>query len=236
MIQLNLLPDVKLEYLRAERSRRLVLSSAILVAAAAIAILVLLLGVDYVQKAQINSLSHKINSASNTLKNKPNISKILTVQNQLESLTALHAGKPAAQRLFSNYLDQVTPAAADIADLHIDFKQQTVTITGSADALSTVNKYVDTLKFTNYTTDSNTTPTKAFNNVVLTSFSLNSGSKDSSQAASYEISLSYDPAIFDVTKNVKLSVPSITTTRSQLDQPGDLFKAAPTTTKAQGAQ
>ncbi|HXR49835.1 MAG TPA: hypothetical protein VN778_02310, partial [Verrucomicrobiae bacterium] len=181
MVQLNLLPDVKLDYIRAQRSRRLVLSISVLVTGIVVLALVLLLLADVAQKKHLSDLSRDIQNESSELQQKPDISKILTVQNQLESLTTLHSGKPAASRLFNNYLDQVTPAAASIASFDIDFTQQTVTITGTADALSTINKYVDTLKFTTYTTDSNKTPTKAFSDVVLSSFGFANNAQDKSQ-------------------------------------------------------
>jgi len=226
MIQLNLLPDVKLEYIKAQRSRRLVISSAVIVSLVAIGLLVILLSVSGLQKKHISDLTKDIASQSHQLQQKPQVDKILTVQNQLESLTALHAGKPAASQLFS-YLNQVTPTQVNITSFNVDFTVQTMTITGTADALSSVNKYVDTLKFTKYTTDASDASTTAFNNVVLTSFGLSSGSHDTTQAATYTVNLAYDPKIFDITQKVSLDVPNLVTTRSNVDQPGDLFKAAP---------
>jgi len=226
MIQLNLLPDVKLEYIKAQRSRRLVTSSAVLVSLIAIGLLVILLAVSGLQKKHISDLTNDIANQSRQLQQKPQVDKILTVQNQLESLTALHAAKPAASQLF-DYLNQVTPTQVNITSFNVDFTAQTMTITGTADALSSVNKYVDTLKFTKYTTDTNDTSTAAFNNVVLSSFGLSSGSHDSTQAATYTVNVAYDPKIFDITQKVSLDVPNLVTTRSNVDQPGDLFKAAP---------
>lgn len=230
MIQLNLLPDVKLDYIKAERSRRLVLSISVLVALASIVLLILMLSVDGLQKKHLNDLTHDITSESTKLQNEPQIDKILTVQNQLGSLTALHAQEPAAGRLF-DYLNQVTPANVNITDLKVDFTQQTMTITGTADSLSNVNKYIDTLKYTTFTSTSNPKSQPAFNNIVLSSFSLNNSSQAANQAANYTITLSYDKTIFDITQNVKLSVPSITTTRLSVGQPSDLFTAAPPTPK-----
>lgn len=224
MIQLNLLPDVKLEYIKAQRARRLVLTVSILVGAAAIAVLALLLSVDGLQKKHLSDLNRDIGAESSKLQNEPQIDKILTVQNQLQSLTALHAGKPAATRLF-DYLTEVTPAQVSINNFSIDFTKQTATITGTADALSSINKYIDTLKYTTYTSDSQSGNTPAFSSVVLSSFSLNSSSKDSTQAANYTATLSYDKNIFDITQKITLTIPSLTTTRLGLQQPTDLFKA-----------
>jgi Tfp pilus assembly protein PilN len=236
MIQLNLLPDVKLYYIKAQRQRRLVISISVLVTAGAIALLLLLLSVNGLQKKHLSDLTKDINKENSQLQHKSNITKILTVQDQLQSLTPLHDAKPAAARLFDN-LNQVTPASVSITTFNIDFTQQTATITGTSDSLSNVNQYVDTLKFITYTTgDSNSKATPAFNNVVLSSFGLNTGAKDASQAASYTITLSYDKTIFDITQKVELTVPTATTTRSQVSQPSDLFKTTPTAPTTGGAR
>jgi Tfp pilus assembly protein PilN len=231
MIQLNLLPDVKLEYIKAERSRRLVLSVSFLVAAVSVVLLLLLLSVDGLQHKHLSDLTKDINSESSKLQNEPQIDKILTVQNQLNSLTNLHSQEPAAGRLF-DYLNETTPSNVDITDFTIDFTQQTATITGTSANLANVNQYIDTLKYTTYTTSDNSSSQPAFSSIVLSSFSLNSSAQDATQAASYTITLSYDKNIFDITQNVKLSVPSVTTTRLSVDQPTDLFKAAPATNGA----
>jgi len=236
MIQLNLLPDIKLAYIKAERTRRLVLSVSFLVAAAAVVILLLLLSVDGLQKKHLSDLNKDIKSESSKLQGEPQIKKILTVQNQLDSLTDLHAQEPAASRLF-DYLNEVTPTSVSISDFTIDFTQQTTTITGTSDNLAHVNQYVDTLKYTKYTAGNSSSDSgqPAFGNVVLSSFSLNTGSQDASQAANYTITLSYDQTIFDNTQNIKLQVPKITTTRLSVDQPNDLFKAAPASSAAGSA-
>jgi Tfp pilus assembly protein PilN len=223
--QLNLLPDVKLEYIKAQRARRLVVSVSVLVTIAAVVLVFLLLSVDGLQKKHLGDLSDDIQSETSTLQHEPQINKILTVQNQLSSLTSLHAAKPAAPKLF-DYLNQVTPSNVNITDFTTDFTQHTATITGTSGSLTSVNQYIDTLKYTNFTVSGSKDAKPAFSNVVLSSFSLNTGSQSPGQAANYTINLGYDPTIFDITKNVKLSVPSTATTR--LQQPtNDLFQAAP---------
>lgn len=224
MIQLNLLPDVKQEYIKAQRSRRLVVSVAVIACAVSIGILVFLLLISAAQAKHLSDLNKDIASDTAKLKQQSQIDKILTVQNQLQSLTALHDGKPAVSRVF-DYLNQVTPAQVSINSFTIDFTTQDITIAGTADSLSSVNKYIDTLKFTTYKTDSGTS-TKAFNNVVLTSFAI-SGSGGGSQSATYSIKFKYDPPLFDVTQKTTLIVPTVTTTRSSLDKPTDLFQPAP---------
>jgi Tfp pilus assembly protein PilN len=227
MIQLNLLPDVKLLYIKAQRQRRLVISVAVVATTGSVVLLLLLLSVGGLQKKHLSDLTKDITKENSQLQNKPSINKILTVQNQLQSLTALHDTKPAAARLF-DYLNQVTPASVSITTFNVDFTQNTATITGTSDSLSNVNKYVDTLKIITFSDTSGDKAQPAFSNVVLSSFGLNTGAKDASQAASYTITLAYDKTIFDITKQVTLTVPSAATTRSQVTQPSDLFKTTPT--------
>lgn len=229
MIELNLLPDVKLEYIKSQRSRRFVISLSVLASAAALVLLGVLLSVNGLQKKHLNDLSNDITKQSNTLKNEKDINKILTVQNQLASLSALHQAKPDAAKL-SDYLNQITPAEDSISSLAIDFVANTFQVQGASNSLSSVNKFVDTLKFTTYKTSTNTSAQPAFSNVVLTSFSVNSGTKDASTAVNYTLNFSYNPDIFNLAMGAKLSVPTTTTTRSGLDNPSDLFKATPTTT------
>lgn len=225
MIQFNLLPDVKLEYIKSQRARRLVMTVAVLVTGLAVALLLVLLSINGLQKNHLSALSDDIDKESKQLQREKQIDRVLTVQNQLESLTDLHEKKPAAARLF-NYLNKVTPNQVGISNVEVVFADQTMAITGSADALSSVNKYVDTLKFTSYTVDGEVAD-KAFNDVVLAAFGLGENNNDPAQAATYTITLSYDETIFDITQKVDLVVPNLTTTRSEAESPTELFQPAP---------
>lgn len=236
MIELNLLPDIKMEFIKAQRSQRMVTGIAALVSIVAIALLIILLGFNQLQKKHITDLTKDIASKSAQLEGKPNINRILTVQSQLESLTSLHDQKPAAARLL-DYLNQVTPTTVTIASLSADFTQQTATLSGTAGALSNINQYVDTLKATTYSVEGSTTTTPAFSNVVLASFGVG-GSAGSTQSASYSINFSFDKTIFDTTQNVKLEVPTQTVTRTQPGSttPGALFQSSTATSTSKGSQ
>jgi len=226
MIELNLLPDLKLEYIKTQRTQKLVISVSLLVTAAAVVLLVILLAADGLQRKHLSDLASNITKESKTLKGEPNINKILTVQNQAESLGALHDAKPEASKLFT-YLNQVTPNNVSISNIDIDFTQYTATITGTADTLISVNTYVDTLKNATYTSKSMTSATPAFSNIVLSSFGYSFNKTDPSSSASYSITLAYDQNIFKITEDAKLSVPTKTTTHAGETNPNDLFKAAP---------
>lgn len=221
MIQLNLLPDIKQEFVKARRTKRLVMvSSIVLTSVSLIIFVVLLLIVDVVQKQDLSNIDKDITTYSAQIRGTTNLNQILTVQNQLKSLPALNAQKPATSRLFG-YINQITPVKVDITNLNIDYTLYTATINGSADSADTINTFVDTLKFTTYNaqaSDGTKTTAKAFNNVVLSSFNR------STAQVTYSISLNFDPLIFDNTNTVSLTVPNIISTRSEVDQPKALFQ------------
>lgn len=222
MIQLNLLPDVKLEHIKATKTKRfVVLVSAIVSGAALTVVLLLFLVVGVFQKQHLNNLNKDISRYSQELRDVPELDKILTVQGQLQSLPGLHEKKVVASRLF-NYLEQLTPSRASIAVVDIDFVNGRLKITGAANDSTTVNKFVDTLKFTTYSTPDEKTG-NAFSSVVLASFS----NSATGAGASYQLDLQFDPVIFDSAQEVSLTVPKIITTRSETERPTDLFSPNP---------
>jgi Tfp pilus assembly protein PilN len=202
MIQFNLLPDVKLQFIKARRTKRTMEFISVIVIAAALLVLgIMMVSVNVVQKKSLHDLDGDIRRYSSQLKAIPDLDKILTVQNQLNTLPELHSQKAVASRLFT-YLSQLTPAQATISKLDIDFTQYTLTISGEAPALDVVNTYTDTLKATTYTTENNKVATRAFNNVVLSSFGRDS------RSATYTITDNFDPDIFCDASKVTLNVPA----------------------------
>ena len=227
MIQFNLLPDVKLEYIKARRTKRLLATVSVIAAAASVFIAILtFVGVNIVQRARMESLNKDINKTAKLVQATPNISRIITVQNQLSSLPALHEAKPAATRVY-DYIAQITPATVTISKATISFTDNTINITGNAKDLLGVNTLVDTLKFTSYKVKDQTGTPKAFNKVVLASFSTASSGGGDSKGASYEIALNYDPPIFDNKSTVELQVPQTITTRSQIGSLDALLQSNP---------
>lgn len=218
MIQFNLLPDIKIQYLKAKRQKHLFVLASVSASAIALAAFIILLTTVFVlQKKNLSDLNKDIKSTSAELQNVDDLNKILTVQNQLNALTVLHEKKVVASRLF-DYLTQVTPATANISKLTIDHKLNTMVIAGSAPDLSTVNTYTDTLKFTKFTANGGSNQKESFTNVVLKTFTRDT------KATTYEIALGFDPIIFSNQNEIKLIVPQIITTRSQVDKPTQLFQ------------
>ncbi len=226
MIQFNLLPDIKLEYLKAQRNQRLVIGISVLVTAASIVLAGVLFSLTALQKHQINNLHADIQKQSADLTGQKNLNAILTVQNQIQTLNKLHQQEPAVSDL-ATYLNQTIPVTAGLSNLSIDFGADTITMNGNADSLGTVDQLVDSLKFATYSVSGVKGSNPAFSNVVLSSFGV------SSQGTNFTITLSFDPNLFNNTENIKLSVPSKVTTRSELSQPNVLFQQKP---KANGSK
>jgi hypothetical protein len=218
MIQFNLLPDIKIQYLKAKRQKHMVVLGSVIAVLVALAVFVVLITIVYgLQKKNLNDLNDDIKSSSAELRATKDLTKILTVQNQLKALPGLHDQKVVATRLF-NYLSQTTPAAASIAKLNVDYGLSTISISGSADNLTTVNIYTDILKFTKYQVKNDTSEKNAFTDVVLSAFSRDS------ESTTYTIAFKFDPIIFSGAQDVELTVPEIISTRSEVDKPAALFQ------------
>ncbi len=218
-IQFNLLPDVKETYITAQKNRKTVITIALLVTAASIAIFILVLfSVDVVQKKQLSDADNQVKAATTQLENVPNINKIITIQNQLQTLSTLHQSKHAVSRIFT-YMPQLTPASANVGTLSLDLSSNTLQINGTADSQFTVNAYIDTLKFATYKMNASDSVHQAFPSVTLTGFSVAQGK------SSYSISATFDPALFSspLSPAPTLIVKNQVTTRSVQDDPSNVF-------------
>ena len=118
MIQFNLLPDIKLEYIRALRRKRLIVfASIIVIIVSCVVFTILFVTVRVGQKSSLKDLDRDINSSLKTLQSKPDLDKVLTIQNQLKSLPGLHGEKVMSSRLY-DFLTQLTPNQANICLLY----------------------------------------------------------------------------------------------------------------------
>lgn len=201
MIQFNLLPDVKLQYIKAQRTKRTVITISMLAGAAALALfLFLIVTVKVVQTKLIDNKSKQIVTLSDEIRQTPNLSKMLTVQSQLDRLTELHDNKPVMSRIY-DYMNKLTPVSVSVSQLTVEMETKTITIDGSADSLEAANAFADALKFTTYTVKGEQgAPTNAFSQVMY-----NSVNRDSTKA-SFSITLQFDEAIFSNTQDINLQV------------------------------
>jgi len=205
MITLNLLPDIKREYLRSQRTKRIFMVGSLIVSAGFVALVVLLgIYVFAVQRLEINGAQSGIDEAQRQLNEIPDLEKMLTVQQQLESLPALHNQKPAMERLFT-YLAAVVPADISLNSIDLDVSgDSTAEINGFAQDFPSINAFTDSLKNARVTFEGSDEQIQAFNNVVVESYGVDNS------ATSFRINLRFEPRIFDNTlKAAKLTVPNI---------------------------
>jgi Tfp pilus assembly protein PilN len=219
-VQFNLLPDVKLEFAKQQRTKRLVYTVAALASIVAIIVAsVAYISVGVFQKRLLDNAGKDIATYTQKLNSIQDLGKILTIQNQLSSLPGLHQQKHYVSRLFT-YLPQVTPTTVSINKLNIDTAASTIVVSGTADTIKTVNIYVDTLKFTSYILDGVKDQTTCNNNDHKGNWDkTKSICTKPDKAASYTIDASFDSTLFTGTKNLSLNVPQETTTRSVLESP-----------------
>lgn len=220
MIQFNLLPKVKLDYVKAKRTQRLTILISLIVSGVSLAVFVLLFTTTLALGKHSKDLSTDIGKETAKLAEVKDLNKIVTIQNQLNSLPALHSSKPVATRLF-DFVKKTTPPNVTIGSFDIDFSQEnagTIKITGGANTISSINVFVDTLKFTTYKTADGTSA-NAFSDVIMTFSTTEKG-------ASYDIALKFDPVIYSGTSKVELVVPAAkVTTRSETEKPEAVFQS-----------
>lgn len=217
MIQFNLLPDVKINYLKTQKTKRLVMLVSIGLAGVSLLVLVLMFStVQIVQKKSLSDVTKDIDTEMKTLKSVEDLNKILTIQNQLTSLTSLHDSKMVTSRLFG-YIATVTPIGAKIAKLDVDFAAKTMTISGTADTPATINRFADSFKFATYEPAAADSP-KPFTAVVTTPVI------SATNKPSYTITLTFAPSLFSNTVTPVLSVPDIISNRSTTEKPTAIFK------------
>lgn len=188
-VQFNLLPDVKLEYIKTERTRKSVISLSLIVSLVSFGIfLILFLTVNVVQKTQLSSAKAAVEKTSKQLQENKDLEPAVVVQSQLTSLVGLHQNKHISSRIFT-YLPQVTPTNVNISSLTIDFSTNSMTITGTADNHQSVNQFIDTLKFTTFKVGSEDSQ-RAFPSVIESNFGIGSAN------VTYGLNVQFDPKLF----------------------------------------
>jgi hypothetical protein len=135
MIEINLVPDVKQELIKANRVRTVVVSTAILVGLSALGIVVLLAVYYYLgQAVRSNIADSQITDKSKQLKAVSDLSNTLTIQNQLSKLDELHDKKNITSRFF-DLLVAINPPAPNQVSFslaRVEASEKTIHLEGQA--------------------------------------------------------------------------------------------------------
>jgi Tfp pilus assembly protein PilN len=242
MIEINLVPDIKQELLRAQRVRTTVISVSIVVGLAVAAVVVLLLlWVFAVQAGRGVYLDQHIDTQNKALTSVPDVTNTLTIQNQLNKLSALHDGKNIDSRIF-DILATINPPVPNnigITKASLDTSLKTISIEAQATnqytALEMFQKTINATKFTYSQTTEGDGCTKQNDTSYTCSVPL--ASKLSNTDRSYgqdangtmvlrfTLTFTYPDALFNKTvKDAKIVAPSKTNaTDSFVGVPSSLF-------------
>ncbi len=224
MIQLNLLPDVKKEFLRAEHARRRTITLAILVTIVAAGATVLFAFYVYgVQSVILYTQTEDIKKKSAELSGIKDIDKYLAIQNQLANLSELHDNKMNLSRLltFLPSLNPAPPKNVRLTSLDVSTAEKTITFKGIVGDYAALTTFKDTLVNSqfSYGTGSDVTKGKLFSEVKIDTASL-----EASTGVNFSLIAIYDEAAFlQKNANVTVSVPNIETTQSVIGTPQPLF-------------
>ena len=242
MITLNLLPDIKRQYIKARRNQARVISVAILVTIGSVAAVALVAFYIYaVQGLYSASLSDGIKEKSDKLRAVKDLDKYATVQNQLKNISELHGKKILATRLF-DVMSQLNPAAPNnvrISTLDFDSSTSTISLQGTTDTYTGLETFRDTLKNAEITyvpigsqeavKETLFTP----GSVVIVSQGFGQAADGGQDIVSFSFSMTYNPQTFSREVGaLSVIVPQKDTTQSRQDTPG-IFDASAQT---QGGQ
>lgn len=148
MIEINLIPDVKQELIKAQRTRAAVISASIIASIVAGSVVVLLvLYVFGVQTVRSSYLDGQIKEGASDLAEVEDLSKILTIQNQLAKVDALHADKNISSRMF-DVLAAVTPTGdnrAEFSQVTVNAEEGTIRLEGQTRGYDTMEIFKKTL-------------------------------------------------------------------------------------------
>ena len=232
MIQVNLIPDLKAEFLKAQRNKRVAISIATLVAAAFVAVVVLLfIYVNVVQKEHTDNLTEEIGGLVSDFQAAQDLDKIVTVQKQLEALPILHDEKPLISRLAS-FLTVITPEEVEFRSIDLSFESGRINMTGTAETVADANKFVNTVKGARYILpDDPENPITPFTNVILSAI----GSGD--DGTNFVLDYDFDAQLFLNHDDLTLIVEEGNSTLSETQRPnldGNSNESDPFTDQEEG--
>ncbi|MEI7689624.1 MAG: hypothetical protein WCI79_01505 [Candidatus Saccharibacteria bacterium] len=135
MIEINLMPDVKQELIKAQQVRAKVIAVSVAIGVISISVVALLAAYIFaVQSVRSSMADTAIENGSDSLNSVEDLSKTLTIQNQLTKIAALNDDKKISSRIFDvlNAIIPPAPNSVQISNLSVDTDLQTITIEGQA--------------------------------------------------------------------------------------------------------
>ena len=200
MIEINLIPDVKQELLRAQRMRAVVISSSIFISIVAGVVVVLLaLYVFGFQAIRDVAAEDAIKKQSTELSKVEDLSEMLTVQNQLARIDELSANKKMTSRLFDVLAGVLPPEpnAVKVSNVAVDTDLDTIRIEGQTrayDSMEVFKKTLDNAVILYTKGDEEPTQVKLAGDISASDISF--GDSDGTKVLRFNITFKYDEVLF----------------------------------------
>lgn len=234
VMEINLIPDVKMNLVRAQVVRSRVTTIAILstVAMGVLVFIVALIAFG-LQGVLIDSADKKINAEFQTFRDYNGAKQIISIQNQLSKIDSLHQSKPMTSRLF-NLMVSINDGSGDsvqISRLDFDNSTKTISIEGqSRDGYLGAEKFQKAIYNTRLAYTVNEGDAQAEESVPLTDkvviLEAASYRQDvtGAEVLIFNIGFSVDDLMFDYSTDVKLIGPGRKdVTDSTLAIPKEIF-------------
>lgn len=134
--EINLVPEIKAQMIRAQKIRNLVLFICIVVSVASVGVVLVLFGIKSGQDIAMSNQDKKLNTMSAKLNGFDELGDLVTLQTQLRLLEEIGDNKTVPSRVFGA-LGVMLPKGEDVvqlSDLRIDLEKYTLRLEGQADA------------------------------------------------------------------------------------------------------
>ncbi len=177
MIEVNLVPDIKQDLIKAKHIRNLVVSGAIIVGLVSVGLVILLAVYLYGIQALRSTLADSaITDKSAKLKEVPDLANMLTVQSQLSNINKLHDEKNIDSRLFEilTIINPGKPNQVKFSLVRVDSENHLIHIDGQATngfvAADVLKKTIQGTSFS-YVSDGKTKKEPLTDNIALSNLS-----------------------------------------------------------------
>lgn len=239
MIEINLIPDIKREFLRNQRMRARVILGSITVCLAAGGLILVMFMVLVGQKLMDDTVTRNIDDKHRTLTTKhPNLNNLVTIQSQVNSVSALNDEKQIMSRLASvlTAIRPLPPNEVSISEVLVDPEEKLLTLQGVApggyNVADAFRKTIErtTLQLTPYgDLPQKGEPVPLTGEVALGELGFGEDSAGR-RVLSFKMSFNYNENLFaNNFSSVEIRGPAgvINVTDSRLRVPEDLFSQAP---------
>lgn len=229
MIQINLLPDIKQELIKAQRVRNYVISLSIIVGLASVGIAALLGLLVGVQMARDSFADSQIDSEYEKLSSTPDATKIVTIQNQLSQISTLQNTRSMNSRIFDVLLavNPSEPNTVKYTSVKTNLADKTLTVDGTANDYSAVDILKKTISNAKLSIqrDGETSESALVNEIKDGDTSLGEDA-EGKRIVRFSLTLSYVEGLFDNSiKKAEVVLPQgrVDVTDSRKGVPASLF-------------